>query len=385
VASGLANPVRTIGWGVFCASSWTWVIGMFLPIILLERYGWLGFFVFAVPNVLGCAAFGYVIRSRVQSEWMVRTHAGAMAAFSAATIAFHVFFAGFAARCLIPGTGAEPLGVFASLGVALGAFVLMVLVSYAPRVAWLPMAAAAYIVSLIAFTKLGVQPLLDYSWHATEGPRAALWLIPVMLLGFLLCPYLDLTFHRARQLSPSHHAFGVFGVTFALMIMLTCAYAPFAPPGVLPTIVFVHIGVQLLFTSAAHAREIRECDALQSTTRVGLLAAPLLAAPLVMLLIGGDDLDVYTFGKDHVYLRFIVIYGLIAPAYVLLMMMARRLKPPNLKTPDLRSLLAAALVTIAISPCYELGFFHGVTWLLAVPPLVLAAVAVIWRMVGRGL
>ena len=35
---------------------------MYLPVILLRRFGWLGFLAFAVPNVLGCAAFGYVLR-----------------------------------------------------------------------------------------------------------------------------------------------------------------------------------------------------------------------------------------------------------------------------------------------------------------------------------
>lgn len=341
---------------------------MFLPFILLERYGWAGFAVFAVPNVLGCAAFGYVVRTRARSESMERDHGGAMAAFSSATLAFHVFFAGFAARCLLPGD-VSTIGAF---GVAVLAYVLAIALSCAPRHLWLPMAAAAYVISLAAFVRLGVQPLLDFSWAGEIGPRAAPWLIPVMLLGFLLCPYLDLTFHRALRQSPSHHAFAVFGVTFAVMIVLTCAYAPFVP-SLLPTIVFVHLGAQLLFTSAAHAREIRECTVLRRRARMSLLLAPLLASPLVLLLASPDDLVVWLRGTD-VYLRFIVIYGLAAPAYVLLVMTARRLQPPTG-----RALLVAGGLALLVSPCYEFGFFRGETWLLAIPPVVLAAAAAVIR------
>lgn len=334
---------------------------MFLPVILLERYGWLGFAVFAIPNVVGCAGFGYVIRNRAASESMVRTHGPAMAWFSAATILFHIFFAGFAARFFLDAS----LG--AAVFIALVAYALMFAISYAPRTTWLPMAAVAYGISIIAFLKLGVQPFKDYSWHATIGPGAAVWLIPVTLLGFLLCPYLDLTFHRARQLAPSRHAFGVFGITFAVMIVLTCAYAPFAPD-LLPAIVLIHIAVQLLFTAAAHAREIRECDSMQPHSRLGLLAVPLLGVLIVLVLAGGGD--VYAFGKD-VYLRFIVIYGLFAPAYVLLIMLARRLQSPTRS-----ALVTATALTLLVSPCYEFGFFHGATWLLAIPPVVLTAAAI---------
>ena len=50
----------TAGWGVYCACSWTWCIGMFLPVILLGRFGWAGFLAFAIPNLIGCVGFGYV-------------------------------------------------------------------------------------------------------------------------------------------------------------------------------------------------------------------------------------------------------------------------------------------------------------------------------------
>jgi len=83
---------RTVGWGVYCACSWTWCIGMFLPAVLLHRYGWPGFIVFAAANVLGCAAMGYIVRTRQRSQAMVQRHTPMMIAFSAVTIAYQLFF-----------------------------------------------------------------------------------------------------------------------------------------------------------------------------------------------------------------------------------------------------------------------------------------------------
>ena len=51
------------GWAAYLACSWTWCIGMFLPVLLVRDYGVWGWIVFAVPNVLGAAAMGWVLRS----------------------------------------------------------------------------------------------------------------------------------------------------------------------------------------------------------------------------------------------------------------------------------------------------------------------------------
>ena len=85
----------TIGWGLFGASSWTWCIGMFLPTILLARFGWAGFWAFLIPNVLGCAGFGYFF-DRDASRRFATLHAAVVRWFSLATIAFQIFFIGWA-------------------------------------------------------------------------------------------------------------------------------------------------------------------------------------------------------------------------------------------------------------------------------------------------
>src|SRR5687768_1735608 len=77
---------------VFLAASWTWVIGMFLPVLLVREYGIWAWVIFAVPNCVGAAAMGWTIRTREQSLALVAAHDVACRAFSLVTIAFHVFF-----------------------------------------------------------------------------------------------------------------------------------------------------------------------------------------------------------------------------------------------------------------------------------------------------
>ena len=48
---------------------------MFLPIILLRNWGWPGFWVFAIFNVLGCAGFGYWCSSKRSEELCRELHA----------------------------------------------------------------------------------------------------------------------------------------------------------------------------------------------------------------------------------------------------------------------------------------------------------------------
>src|SRR5947209_11222754 len=79
-------------WAFFLACSWTWCIGMFLPVLLVRNWGIWAWIVFAVPNIIGAAAMGLVISSRQQSENILINHRTAIAVFSLITIAFHIYF-----------------------------------------------------------------------------------------------------------------------------------------------------------------------------------------------------------------------------------------------------------------------------------------------------
>src|SRR6187397_1723561 len=89
-------PARTmLAWAAFLACSWTWCIGMFLPVLLVRDYGGWGWIVFAVPNVIGAAAMGWILRSGEISRRIVENHRVACLSFSAVTILFHVLFTGW--------------------------------------------------------------------------------------------------------------------------------------------------------------------------------------------------------------------------------------------------------------------------------------------------
>src|SRR3954452_3533913 len=81
-----------IGWAAFLASSWTWCIGMFLPVLMLRDYGGWGWVVFALPNIFGAAAMGWLLRDRNASLAVQRANLPACRWFSLVTLAFHAFF-----------------------------------------------------------------------------------------------------------------------------------------------------------------------------------------------------------------------------------------------------------------------------------------------------
>src|SRR5688500_18106858 len=189
---------------------------MFLPVLLVRDYGVWGWVVFAVPNVVGAAAMGWVLRTADVSRALVERHRVACVAFSFVTAAFQWYFAAWLLRPLV-------------LPIVAAVAILFVLLTRAPR-ADRAVALVVFIGSLLAF---GI--LLESGGHFTEVPeavrplqRSSTELFPlalVCLFGFLLCPYLDLTFHRTRQSTTSDRgarvAFaGGFGVFFLVMILM---------------------------------------------------------------------------------------------------------------------------------------------------------------------
>jgi hypothetical protein len=363
---------RTLGWGVFCACSWTWCIGMFMPVLMYERYGVVGFLAFAVPNVLGCAGFGYVLGTRAASERLLATHGLAAMVFSSVAIAFQVFFATYLFTEVVPLPGGVAGGTAAGLVLLAAGLTL----AWLPDRAWLALAAVTFVLSCVIFVLVR---RAGTSWPTPDHRLSELaWLAPVIALGFLLCPYLDLTFHRALQRAPSRHAFGVFGVTFTVMILMTCPVW-FALPASFRAFGVVHLCAQMIFTVGAHLRELRTAPRVAPSGRAVLMAAPLVALavlPIGSAVVGAEPVEGLREGVGiDLYVRFLVFYGLLFPAYVLVFVGPARPLPT---TP--RALLGTATVTIALLPLYEIGFLHGPAWVLAVP----IALAAAWLSTRRG-
>lgn len=347
----------SIRWGLFAASSWAWCIGLFLPVVLRRLMGWPGFLAFAIPNVLGCAAFGFVI-DRARSRRLVREHRGAMVAFSAVTIAYQLLLAGWTGRVAIGGPLAASLGgagVWVGAGVGMLAAVLVggaVAFARDRTITWI--AVAAWLFSAAALS-IGIARAsggerLDPAALVPELDAAQVWwLLPTLLAGFLLCPYLDLTFHRALRRGPRRRTFATFGVAFAILIVLVAWLADpsaFDSSGIglpLLPIILAQLWIQLGFTCGAHMREI--AGALRRRTS-GPRTAPVVAIAVVAGLLLGTPLV----ADEANYLRMLGWYGLVFPAYVTVAMIGLR------RAPDALAWWLVAGAALVGLPFLEVGF-----------------------------
>lgn len=352
---------RSVSWGIFCASSWTWCIGMFLPAILLRDYGWPGFLVFAIPNVAGCAAFGYLIGSAERSRRFVAARPALMRWFSIVTVAYHFFFLCWVAPRLFPTWSPE-------LQTGAVAVTLMIaLVAARVRWAWWPLiGVGAWIASFV---------LVDLQYRGgvnlvKEFPAKQLseivWLTPIMAFGFLLCPLADLTFHRALQETNRRETFLVFASAFSVMILLTCAYAPEALFEVGPLIA-AHLLLQSAFTVAVHVRAWFEAKPPGGEQGAAGVAA--LAAAGAGLLASRELID-----GESMYLRFLVFYGLLAP--LLLIFPVRRRVPGESAAQRWRRLAPALMVFPGI-PLFEIGFVDRRLW---IPAVGVGAMLLVWML-----
>lgn len=358
---------NTSAWAGYLASSWTWCIGMFLPVLLIRDHGWLAWFIFAVPNVIGAAAMGWMVRSAEHSHDLVRVHRPAMLLFSVVTRAFQWYFAmGMLARSLGEGTAPAVAGALA-IGIALAAADLRRRTT--PWSGVLVWAVSAAI--LAAAFRLGSLPTEVSGPHAADGSLPLGGLVAVCVFGFLLCPYLDLTFHRARaEAKRPRAAFAAgFGALFLLMIAGTAAYAGLGwhVEGLTAVLVAMHIAFQIGFTVEAHSAEILASrkfgEDLPLRERI-VKHLPLLSIVLGIGSLGavmefrgvlGGTEQAFEWGY-RVWMGF---YGLIFPAYVLIAMVPTWAKPAAPTPAMIRAWIVGSLVAM---PASYLAFINGVMW-----------------------
>lgn len=389
--TGGASPVArglswsTIGWAIYLACSWTWCIGMFLPVLLVRDFGVWGFVVFAVPNVIGAAALGWVIGNRDRVRALIERHALAMRAFSWVTILFHVVFLA---------TLGELFGL--STAVVLGVPVAILFgwrSAQWPVSASMRLAVVVYAVSVVAFlwasglpmrpwvdgasgTALG-QGVLDAIQAGTDSSRlkALVWLAPICVFGFALCPYLDLTFLKARAEVPARQARWAFtlgfGVFFLAMILGTLWYAGLMIGSTrlteVSTVLGVHVAAQAMFTLFVHARQCAWIDSDQGESKspgfreIGIVVCIVIVGALITASLGGV---VNTRGSvvdmtpgEVVYRYFMSFYGLLFPAYVWLCMIPTADGHSGASgATGRRKLTVLALAVTLAAPFYWLGF-----------------------------
>jgi hypothetical protein len=308
---------------------------------------------------------GWVLARPGASERIVAEHRSACVAFSAITLAFHAFFLSWLAIRIIP----LPWCIAAVAGGSALAVVLRSKRSIDLTLAWVVLA-----VSVVVLVH-GVQ---HYSLSERRGLKEArdlIWLAPVCAFGFALCPYLDLTFHRAKQsTNPTSGkiAFGVgFGVFFLAMIVLTLLYegdivwngrGSFGAAG-LRTWVALHIAAQTGFTWMVHLRAqppMRKTD-----VPIWLIAAGLAIAAGVIVWV--PQLEVFQMRHfamltgEAIYRIFMSFYGLVFPTYVWICMAPIRGVAPG---PTRRALTVCAIAILIAAPMFWMGFIVGqMQWL----------------------
>ncbi len=338
----MRGPLAAVMWGCFLGCSWTWVIGMFFPVLLVRDYGLWGWVAFAVPNVLGAAAMGTVLKSAEASRGLVEKHAGACKWFGRVTIAYQAYLIGAL-------TG--PIGLAAAGAIMVAILIVGKTVSL--RDTFAAVVVFAVSVGLFAYAQTTgelwthLNPTEFAGRHSTTD---LMMFIPAAVFGFALCPYLDLTFHRARQATnpgAGRAAFAIgFGGVFFLMIIFSLAYAGafgnvtahvgYDLSKKLWPVLLIQLIVQGAFTAAVHIRS------LQSTQMAGREAGKTsgagwaefglfitLAAGLMLglgaLLMDGEPgpwrhWQFVTSVTELGYRAFLLLYGTVFPAYVLICM-----------------------------------------------------------------
>ena len=203
-----------------------------------------------------------------------------------------------------------------------------------------------------------------------------LYLAPVCVFGFLFCPYLDLTFLRARAATNPNAGIAAFtlgfGVFFVAMILFTFWYARFIQPGhpalsrILAWLIAGHMMLQSAFTLAVHSRALSEDRrAVQPLIRI-VFAALLLLAFFIGVLSSYDSLR-----GETVYRLFMAFYGLIFPTYVWLCVIPTRAGNGQPSTRKLGVLLLSVLIA---APMFWLGFIDNrMVWLVPGLAVVIAA------------
>jgi hypothetical protein len=323
---------------------------MFLPVLLVREYGAWAWVVFAVPNVIGAAAMAWVLPDAEASRALVRGHGAACEWFSIVTLAFHAFFYAAFIRQIAGPPQAAWLFVFAALAG-------LMLLRGGERVA----AAVVMAISLAAAGLLlhrGLIPRLP----PPVAPSANLFYVAlVCVFGLMLCPYLDLTFHQARQATSPRGgrvAFALgFGVVFLSMIVFTLAYTGWLAPWNLPLsdLIAVPLGIHLLAQTilkfVLHGKAIiqrRKTSALLS------MAIVVAVAGAWGILSQSTDFTYRGLSLAEIgYRCFLAFYGLIFPAYVWICIFARGHRS---------TFLAAVIIAM---PMYWLAYIeHQMIWLV---------------------
>ncbi len=338
---------------------------MFLPALLMQWFGWGGFLLIAIPNCIGAAAMGLLLGSPGASRRFCRRHPTAIGAFVSLTIAFHLIFLCVAGLWLSPPQLLLPAGWLLWPAAALG---LAWVLSLVPRVWWPWLGAAAFASGGVVVAAAG-ETWTSPGWSGQRPPIDLVWLAPVFVIGFLLCPWLDAPFHRARQESDGQLTSALLAPLFLCMLLVTASYWRLAESTATLAVLLWLFG-QSIFTIAANLRELRSGGVAHDPEAAGFWGPVLIAVLGIAVLVTNMTWDT----AINVYLGLLALYGIAFPA--ILLAWCRR-RSPLVTLPGIVRLTILLLIAGWLS---NIGFITGPTWVAVLPAaLVLAVPAVIRR------
>ncbi len=368
--TGSRGWLTTLGWACYLACSWTWCIGMFLPVLLVRDYGLWGFVVFAVPNVLGAGAMGWIIRKRDTSIALIANNLSAARAFSLVTITFQLAFLGWIALSIVPKS------LLAIAAASYGVYLLGAFGRYSAL--WVTAASFGISVACAALFLKGADA--PPRWVESPSDDGIIAIAAVSAFGFALCPYLDLTFHGTRVALPDKQARVAFtlgfGVLFSGMIAFTLLYHNAMTPdevgvfGALSSAAASPVVVHLLVRSG-HVPAVHDVALAALARGVGKRQPMLLVTALILggFLLGWFSLVLPPYGElpapEVLYRLFMAFYGLVFPAYVWLCMIPARGGHSGIDGPiGRRKLLVWAIAVALAAPAFWMGFIEREEWWL---------------------
>jgi len=368
----LVNSPAIFWRALFLACSWTWCIGMWFPVYMTRDWGWPGWAAFLIPNALGAAAMGMLLTTATSRLFVERNRA-ALRAFSVFTILFHVSWLAW----LMSWLASQAFSKQGWHGGLLAAVVVLVawLCSWIKRWGILTLvvaasSAAAAVLSMVYGNTLRMPPE-----SGEQLASSLVYVLPVLLLGFGLCPYLDLTFHRVRQELPGVRGTAAFTIGFGLFFPLLMVYTLLYAGGLLARqwslYLLVHVVMQAMFTIGSHIRELRPGGladwgpAWKQNRLLILLAMGFMLASAAIPWLPNPRPHVNA--MRFTYELFMTAYALVFPAYVWIVAIERGM-PARLR-------LNAWLISIVLaSPMLWLGYIERQhVWLLPGVGVVLIA------------
>jgi hypothetical protein len=370
----------------YVACSWCWCIGMFFPVFLSVDFGWPGWVVFAVPNVIGAASVGFVLRSPEVARRFAERNRWAVAAFGVVTVLFHVSFLCwfpptpvlFVERWMLAVVVAGLTALFASM--PLGRAAIAAIVLWGLSVGF----------ELAAMATGGDAPALTLPPGSGELPALALaWTAPVIAIGFLACPFLDATLLEARERAGDRGraVFGWgFGLLFPALILITLSYAGrWIVHGRWSYYTYAHVALQASFTMGVHLRALARMGVVRvrppSPSAAGLAAVAAVVAGATLLAVGAGWAYSGLSGRGVpaprlVYDVFMSAYGLAFPAVVVCVAWPR--------SRGRRGSIPALAVVVALgAPMMWLGAIEGIRWWLGLAAGVVALGSLVGWRAGR--